>query len=95
MRHLQIGTSGYSFPDWVGPFYPPGTPKGEMLNFYSKHFSTVELNSTYYRIMHPKVSWNMVNKTPEDFQFTIKPHSGMNTLKGCLAGAVGPVRKNA
>ena len=74
---LRIGTSGYSFPDWVGPFYPPGTPKGKMLDFYSKHFSTVEVNSTYYRIMHPSVSWNMVNKTPDDFQFTVKLHSSM------------------
>jgi len=74
---LLIGTSGYSFPDWVGPFYPPDTPKGKMLDFYSKSFSTVEVNSTYYRIMHPKVSWNMVNKTHDDFQFIVKLHSSM------------------
>lgn len=74
---LHIGTSGYSFSDWIGPFYPEGLQKGKMLDFYSKQFSTVEVNSTYYRIMHPKVSWNMVNKTPDDFQFVVKLHSSM------------------
>ena len=74
---LRIGTSGYSFQDWIGPFYPPGTQKGKMLDHYVKHFSTVELNSTYYRIMHPKVSRNIVEKVPEDFQFFVKLHSSM------------------
>jgi uncharacterized protein YecE (DUF72 family) len=74
---LRIGTSGYSFDDWVGPFYPPGTQKGNMLDYYCDFFSTVEINSTYYRIMHPKVSWNMLSKTPEDFDFFVKLHSSM------------------
>ena len=74
---IRLGTSGYSFTDWVGSFYPPGTSRGGMLAYYSSRFSTVEVNSTYYRIMHPKVSWNMVNKTPEGFEFFIKLHSSM------------------
>ncbi len=74
---LQVGTSGYSFADWVGPFYPPGTPKGKMLDFYSEHFSSVEVNSTYYRIMSPKISRSMVSRTPDDFQFILKLHSSM------------------
>lgn len=74
---IRLGTSGYSYTDWVGPFYPPGTSRGEMLAYYSSRFSTAEINSTYYRIMHPKVSWNMVNKTPEGFEFILKLHSSM------------------
>jgi len=74
---IRIGTSGYSFADWEGNFYPSGTPKGKMLDYYAKHFDTVEVNSTYYRIMHPTVSRNMVNKTPDDFEFFIKLHSSM------------------
>lgn len=74
---LRIGTSGYSFSDWVGPFYPPGTPKGKMFDYYSRRFSTVEINSTYYGIMHSKVSWNIVNRAPEGFDFVIKLHSSM------------------
>lgn len=74
---LRVGTSGYSFKDWVGPFYPPGTPEGKMLDYYREFFSTVELNSTYYRILHPKVSRNIVSRVPEDFRFIIKLHSSM------------------
>lgn len=74
---LCLGTSGYSFTDWVGPFYPPGIEKGKMLDFYAERFSTVEINSTYYRIMHPGVSWNIVNKTPQNFRFIMKLHSSM------------------
>ena len=44
---VRIGTSGYSFKDWVGNFYPPGTRSGDMLPFYARHFSVAEVNSTY------------------------------------------------
>lgn len=74
---VHVGTSGYSFDDWVGPFYPEGIEKGKMLDYYCGFFRTVEINSTYYRIMHPRISWNMVNKTPEDFRFIVKLHSSM------------------
>src|SRR5262249_49105241 len=46
---LWIGTSGYSYPDWVGPFYPPGTRGGRMLAHYCRRFPLVELNFTFYR----------------------------------------------
>jgi uncharacterized protein YecE (DUF72 family) len=83
---LRIGTSGYSFADWVGPFYPRGTEKGKMLDYYRGFFSTVEVNSTYYRIMHPRVSWNMVNKVPEDFDFMVKLHSSMTHSRDATSG---------
>jgi len=47
---FRIGTSGYSFPDWVGPFYPPGTRRQEMFAQYVRQFHTVELNYTFYRM---------------------------------------------
>jgi uncharacterized protein YecE (DUF72 family) len=75
MTEIRIGTSGYSFPDWVGQFYPPGIEKGKMLDFYIQHFKTVEINSTYYRIPHPAVMRNMERKTPPDFEFIVKTHS--------------------
>ena len=53
---ILIGTSGYSFADWVGPFYPPGTKKSEMLAYYSRHFPVSEINATYYRIPPPKTT---------------------------------------
>jgi uncharacterized protein YecE (DUF72 family) len=72
---IRIGTSGYSFADWIGPFYPPGIKKGEMLNHYVKHFPAVEINSTYYRIPHPAVMANIEKKSPRDFHFILKTPS--------------------
>lgn len=71
---FKIGTSGYSFADWVGPFYPPGIEKGKMLDYYSDHFDCVEINSTYYRIPHSKVFYYMSQKTQDDFEFIVKTH---------------------
>ena len=45
-----VSTSGYSFPDWVGPFYPPDTRRQEMFAQYVRQFRTVELNYTFYRM---------------------------------------------
>ncbi|NIP43308.1 MAG: DUF72 domain-containing protein [candidate division Zixibacteria bacterium] len=74
---IEIGTSGYSFLDWIGPFYPPGTQKGKMLDYYVQHFNTVEVNSSYYRIPHPKVFEAMIRKVPQDFEFMIKAHQSL------------------
>ena len=72
---VRVGTSGYSFADWIGPFYPQGIEKGKMLDFYVDYFDTVEVNSTYYRIPHPRVMANLEKKTPAGFQFMVKAHS--------------------
>ncbi|RKX20649.1 MAG: DUF72 domain-containing protein [Candidatus Zixiibacteriota bacterium] len=69
---IKIGTSGYSFDDWKGNFYPKNIQKGKMLDFYIQHFPAVEINSTYYRIPHPAVMANIEKKTPEGFEFIIK-----------------------
>jgi len=69
---IRVGTSGYSFMDWVGPFYPPGTPRGAMLDHYRRYFSTVEVNSTYYRLPPPSTMRGMAQRTPADFQFMVK-----------------------
>jgi uncharacterized protein YecE (DUF72 family) len=70
----KIGTSGYSYEDWRGVFYPSGLPKGQMLDFYSKHFDCVEVNSTYYAVPHPSVLSRMSEKTPDNFEFIVKVH---------------------
>jgi uncharacterized protein YecE (DUF72 family) len=74
---ILVGTSGYSFDDWLGVFYPLGTRKGDMLSFYVNHFPVVEVNSTYYRIPHPAVLHQMEKKTPPGFEFIIKAHKSM------------------
>ncbi len=47
---IKIGTSGFSYDDWVGPVYPPDLPAREHLTYYAERFPTVELNVTYYRV---------------------------------------------
>jgi uncharacterized protein YecE (DUF72 family) len=68
----RIGTSGYSFEDWRGEFYPKDVEKGKMLDYYVRYFPTVEINSTYYRIPHPAVMANIAKKAPEGFDFMVK-----------------------
>ena len=77
LRRILIGTSGYSFADWVGPFYPSGMRSSEFLSFYARHFDAVEVNSTYYRIPHPRVLEQMERKTPDGFRFVVKLNQAM------------------
>jgi uncharacterized protein YecE (DUF72 family) len=74
---ILIGTSGYSFPDWVGPFYPPGTRSKDFLSHYVRHFGAVEVNSTHYGIPKPDMLARMADKTPEGFRFVVKLHQSM------------------
>ncbi len=74
---LHIGTSGYSYKDWIGPFYPEGTKQGDMLSIYSNTFSFTEINSTYYKIPNPYLFFNMQKKTCDNFIFTVKLHQSM------------------
>ena len=74
---IVIGTSGFSFADWVGPFYPAGTRSGAMLEHYAAHFDTVEVNATYYRIPPPKTMASLDARTPAHFEFVVKAHKTM------------------
>ncbi len=85
MGRICIGTSGYSFKDWVGTFYPEKTPNQKMLAFYAEHFGTVEVNFTYYRMPTSKTMAGMTKNTPEGFEFFVKAHSSM-THEGDLSG---------
>jgi uncharacterized protein YecE (DUF72 family) len=74
---IHIGTSGYSYADWKGPFYPPGLPQQDMLEFYAKRFGTVELNFSFYRVPTARTLEGMCARTPEGFRFTLKLHREM------------------
>ncbi len=77
LMEIRIGTSGYSFEDWRGHFYPAGIAKGKMLDHYQAYFNTVEINSTYYRIPHPAIMYNIIKKTKPDFEFIIKANQNL------------------
>lgn len=74
---IYVGTSGYSYDDWIGPFYREGIKKGQMLEEYSKHFNFTEINSTYYSMPNKFMFSSLVKKTPEGFKFTVKLHGSM------------------
>jgi uncharacterized protein YecE (DUF72 family) len=74
---VLVGTSGYSFADWVGPFYPPGTRSSDFLRHYADHFPVVEVNATYYRIPEPQTMERMEKKTPPGFRFVVKLNQAM------------------
>jgi uncharacterized protein YecE (DUF72 family) len=69
---IRIGTSGYSYDDWIGPFYPEGTSKRDMLSFYAQKFDLTEINSTYYRLPTAQMLAAMARKVPEGFLFNVK-----------------------
>lgn len=93
MKQLRIGTSGYSFDDWRGPFYPEKIEKGKMLNHYVQHFPTVEINSTYYRIPHPAVMARIAEKAPEGFDFMVKVPQSFTHRRRDLEADIGAYRE--
>ena len=77
MGNILVGTSGYSYADWNGNFYPEGLEKKDQLTYYSSEFNTVEINFTYYSLPHPRIFENMSAKVAGDFVFSVKAHSGV------------------
>lgn len=69
---LWLGTQGFAFDDWVGPFYPPGTPKTAYLETYARAFSTVEIDSTFYATPRASVVEGWAQRTPDGFRFSAK-----------------------
>jgi len=69
---VLIGTSGWGYEEWVGPFYPKGLQKEDFLSYYSEIFYTNEINTTFYNIPSKWVVANWVKRTPEDFLFSAK-----------------------
>lgn len=69
---LLLGTQGFSFDDWLGPFYPAGTAKGDYLEVYARNFPTVEIDSTFYATPRESVVIGWRQRTPPGFTFSAK-----------------------
>ncbi len=69
---LYVGTSGYAYKEWKGPFYPEDLPQKQMLRFYSERFRSVEINNTFYRMPTASVLEQWASEVPEDFKFVLK-----------------------
>ena len=77
MATILIGTSGYSYTEWVGPVYPPGTSQGEYLNLYAQMFSTVELNFSYYRMPTADQMTRLLDQSGTQVMFSIKANESL------------------
>jgi uncharacterized protein YecE (DUF72 family) len=78
---VHIGTSGFHYKHWIGPFYPPRTPASKMLAYYYEHFDTVELNNTFYRLPTKNALENWRDSTPEKFCFAAKGSRFLTHMK--------------
>jgi len=78
---IHIGTSGWHYNHWIGPFYPKQIPSSEFLTFYTQHFLTVEINNTFYRLPSRETVEGWRKKTPKHFLFACKASRFMTHMK--------------
>ena len=72
MSVFRLGTQNWSYRAWVGPFYPPDTPTADMLQWYGRMFSTIEIDATFYAIPAEPIIDGWLAKVPSDFVFSLK-----------------------
>ena len=70
--NIHAGTSGYSYKEWKGSFYPEDLPAAKMLSFYANNFDTVEINNTFYRMPEAKMVEKWAGEVPDRFVFVLK-----------------------
>jgi uncharacterized protein YecE (DUF72 family) len=79
--NIYVGTSGYSYKEWKGNFYPEKIPAKEMLRFYSERLSTVEINATFYRMPQASLLENWKEQVPGTFRFSLKASQRITHFK--------------
>lgn len=78
---MHIGTSGWHYAHWRGPFYPENVPEREWLRFYSRQFETVEINNSFYHLPTAESLTEWANTTPPDFCFAAKASRYLTHMK--------------
>ncbi|HVT56874.1 MAG TPA: DUF72 domain-containing protein [Thermoanaerobaculia bacterium] len=78
---LYAGTSGFSYAEWKGSFYPDDLPAGEMLRFYADRLPAVEINNTFYRLPRASVLTAWGEQVPADFRFALKASRRITHIK--------------
>jgi len=81
MKPVHVGCSGWNYAAWRELFYPKGLPTNRWLEHYARHFKTVEVNSTFYRLAKPEVVARWVKQTPDDFVFAVKASRYLTHVK--------------
>jgi uncharacterized protein YecE (DUF72 family) len=78
---FYVGTSGYSYKEWKGSFYPQKLPQREMLGYYAERFSTVEVNNSFYRMPDARVLKSWAQQVPAGFRFALKAPQAITHFK--------------
>lgn len=76
-----IGTSGWSYRHWQGPFYPPTLPASAWLDYYARHFDSVEINASFYRLPSLSTARAWRDATPVEFRFALKANRGITHMQ--------------
>jgi len=79
--NLYVGTSGYSYKEWKGIFYPEKLPAKEMLSYYATRLPAVEINNTFYRLPQQSMLEGWKEQVPENFRFSIKASQRITHFK--------------
>jgi len=85
---LYVGTSGYSYKEWKGSFYPDKIPAAQMLSYYSSRLPAVELNNTFYRLPQRTMVEGWKTQVPENFRFAVKASQRITHFKRLKEAAV-------
>lgn len=80
-KAYYIGTSGWRYKHWIGPFYPDSVPDGQFLEYYTDHFSTVEINNSFYRLPTSKMLTKWRDTVPDNFTFSVKASRFITHMK--------------
>jgi len=78
---LHVGTSGYSYKEWKGIFYPEKLPAKDMLSYYATQLSAVELNNTFYRLPQRTMVEGWKTQVPDEFRFSVKASQRITHFK--------------
>lgn len=89
---LYVGTSGWQYRSWRGPFYPAGLPQREWLRFYAERFPTVEVNNAFYRLPERDTFASWRSQVPDDVQVAVKVSRYLTHIKR-LRDPAEPVKR--
>lgn len=81
LENVHVGTSGWHYRDWGGPFYPKDLPKKDFLAYYAEHFHTVEINNSFYRLPKKETLRSWRKTVPTGFVFTVKASRFITHMK--------------
>ena len=88
---VRVGTSGFSYPEWVGRFYPAELPQDDWLSFYAARLGAVEINNSFYRVPRSHVVEGWRDAVPADFRIILKVTRRVTHFSRLAASAADPM----